>query len=366
MKLVAWTFYLSPLVSAASAQSDSPSCFPPVSPKGLSVHEDGALYVLDTAHGLQEYSALDGTFVETLTDQTNADGGVQVVADTIFVSAVSNSGGTVEKFDLTGKSLATFPSSISTSTSDEEFTPGGYDVAVAADGTVYVSNYVANGVEVYDGATGDHLGQILGDTHALGIAFGPDDMLYAAINGDDEVRRFTPSSDGNYTLVDAFINGRSGSRTRLGPRGVTVNQDDYLVYVCWSDSQELTEYSQSGAELRWWFPGGSVSAIVAGEDDDSVGSGNALSPLYVAVDSGGDVYVSAQVEDGGDADVFRYDGATGDEVGLLSSCWEGGFCFVNLLYPPLRLARIDYFGLTSTAVHEVSTPLWDLVFWRGP
>lgn len=331
MKLVAWTFYLSPLISAASAQSDSSGCFPPVSPKGLSVHEDGALYVLDTAHGLQEYSALDGTFVETLTDQTKAEGGVQVVADTIFVSSASSSGGTVEKFDLTGKSLASFPSSASTSTGDEESTAGGYDVAVAADGTVYVSNYLANGVEVYDGATGEHLWQILGDTRALGIAFGPDDMLYATVNGEDEVRRFTPSSDGNYTLVDAFINGASGSRTRSGPWGVTVNQDDYLVYVCWSGSQELTEYSQSGAELRWWFPGGGVSAIVAGEDDDSVGPGSALSPLYVAVDSGGDVYVSAQDEDEVEADVFRYDGATGDEVGLLSSCWEGAYCFVRLL-----------------------------------
>lgn len=325
MKLVPWTFCLSALISVASSQrqSDSPSCFPPVSPKGLSVHEEGALYVLDTAHGLQEYSALDGAFVGTLTDQPKSEGGVQVVGDTIFVSAASNSGGMVEKFDLTGALLDTFPSS--SSVDDVELTAGGYDVAVAADGNVYVSNYLSDGVEVYDGSTGEHLMQVLGDTRALGIAFGPDGMLYAAINGEDEVRRFTTSSEGNLTLVDAFINGGSGSRTRSGPWGVTVNQDDYLVYVCWAGSQEVTEYSQSGAELRWWFPGESVSAIVAGEDDDTSGAGNALSPLYVAVDGGGDVYVSAQVEDGGEADVFKYDGATGDEVGLLSSCWEGEF-----------------------------------------
>ncbi|CAN0068103.1 unnamed protein product, partial [Laminaria digitata] len=266
------------------------------SPKGLSVHEDGALYVLDTAHGLQEYSTLDGSFVGTLADETKSEGGVQVVGDTIFVSAASNSGGTVHKFDITGTLLETFPSSLS----DVDLTAGGYDVAVAGDGTVYVSNYLSDGVEVYNGKTGEHLMQVLGDTRALGIAFGPDDMLYAAINGEDEVQRFTTASDGNLTLVDAFINGGSGSRTRSGPWGVTVNQDDYLIYVCWAGSQEVTEYSQSGAELRWWFPGQSVSAIVAGEDDDSSGPGNALSPLYVAVDGGGDVFVSAQVEDEGD------------------------------------------------------------------
>lgn len=325
--VVTWLSCLPPLISVARAQQQTTTstaeCDTPDTPRGLGAHEDGSLYILDVGVGLQEYNRFDAGYVGLLTDTTSAQGGVEVVGDTIFVSAASSSGGTVKKFDLTGSLLQTFPSSSGT----DEAPPGGYDVAVAEDGTVYVSNYLSDGVEVYDGTTGEHLRQVLEDTRALGIAFGPDGMLYAAINADNEVRRFQMSTDGqNFTLVDAFINGGSGSRVRTGPWGITVNQDDYLIYVCWAGSKELTEYSQSGAELRWWFPGQETDGVVAGGDDDGAGTGNAgtpLSPWYVTVDNAGDVYVTAQNEDVAGAGVFKYDGATGDKVDFLPVCGEG-------------------------------------------
>lgn len=293
-------------------------------PSGVGIHENGAIYVVDSGTGIRQYKA-DGSANGVLTADTDAEGGLEVVDDAVFVAPASASDGTVQKFDLSGVLSQAF----SDSGSSLSATPGGYDVAVAADGSVFVSNFLSDGVEVYDGTTGEYLRTELEDTHALGIAFGPDGLLYATINADDEVRRFMESPQGgNFTLVDAFINGQSGSRIRSGPWGVAVNQDDYLIYVCWAGSKEVTEYSQSGAEMRWWFPGQSDAASNAQADDDfdaSVDPGTAMSPWYVAVDEGGDIYVSAKNEDATEADVFVYDGTTGDEVGSLGNCLEGAF-----------------------------------------
>lgn len=343
---LAWLPWLPLLPSAVDGQQNndtSASCQAPVNPRGLGVHEDGALYVLDAGVGILAYNSSDGVFLGNFAD-TEAEGGLSVSLDTIFVSAASASSGTVEVFDLDANLAGTFPAA----SSDRDAPPGGYDVAVDAAGDVYVSNFLEDGVEVYDGATGEYLWQILGDIRALGIAFGPNGLLYAAINGDDEVRRFEISAEGNSTLVDAFINGGSGSNTRVGPWGVAVNQEDYLIYVCWADSKELTEYSESGAELRWWVPGLDASATIApgaggsggdddeGEGDGTGGGGAALSPWYVAVDDAGDVYVSATDEDGVETDVLKYDGATGDEIGRVSECAEGASaltltcCFVSV------------------------------------
>lgn len=332
---LAWLPWLPLLPSAVDGQQNndtSTSCQAPVNPRGVGVHEDGSLYVLDAGVGILAYNSSNGVFLGIFAD-TEAEGGLSVSLDAIFVSAASATSGTVEVFDLDANLAGTFPAA----SSDRDAPPGGYDVAVDAAGDVYVSNFLEDGVEVYDGATGEYLRQILGDTRALGIAFGPDGLLYAAINGDNEVRRFEISAEGNSTVVEAFINGGSGSNTRVGPWGVAVNQEDYLIYVCWADSKELTEYSQSGAELRWWVPGQDASATVAGGtggsdagDDDGEGGGTggggaALSPWYVAVDDAGDVYVTATDEDGVEADVLKYDGTTGDEIGRVSECAEGAY-----------------------------------------
>lgn len=64
-------------------------------------------------------------------------------------------------------------------------------------------------------------------------------------------------------------------------------------------------------------PGGENS-----QTGDAASGSTVLSPWYVAVDAGGDVYVSASVE-GEAADVFKYDGDSWEEVGQLSTCLSG-------------------------------------------
>lgn len=326
--LLAW----GTLSQAQNSTDSSGTCAAPSNPRGVGIHDDsGTLYVLDGGEGLKEYGLTDGVLISpaaaTATDAaaSTAEGGVHVVGDAIFVSAASDSAAqdAVEKFDLTGSLLQSFGSS------GGDHSSAGYDVTVAADGSVYVSNYVTAGVEVYDGTTGEHLRTILEETKALGIAFGPDGLLYAAVDETDVVQRYeeTLNGGGNFTLIDSFINGGSGSRIRSGPAGLFVDQEDYRIYVCWAESFELTEYSQSGAELRWWFPGQDVDFVLAGADDDEAGTnagGTGLSPLHVAVSESGDIFVSAYDPEGVlDADVFKFGGSTGEEVGRLSDCFGG-------------------------------------------
>lgn len=140
----------------------------------------------------------------------------------------------------------------------------------------------------------------------------------------------------NLTLIDAFIYGLSGSHVRQGPWGIAVNPDDYLIYVCWEDTKELTEYSQSGEEMRWWEPGlqGSDGAPVTATSGGSSSASSAvgLAPRFVALDGAGDVYVSASAASGaGGGDVFKYDGGSAEEIGRLSTCFGGEFIFFHFV-----------------------------------
>lgn len=184
----AWLRLLPILLAVPNAQTDpNVTCAKPTDPRGIAVHESGALYVLDPGQGvMHEFDAVEGQYIGTVTTETGiAAGGLQVVGDYLLVCPASETNGTMEVISLkNGTVVNTF------SGEEEVVTPGGYDVAVDANGTVYVSNYVDVGVKVYNGTTTEYLGSVIEDTQVMGLAFGPDDILYATVPEVDEVRRF--------------------------------------------------------------------------------------------------------------------------------------------------------------------------------
>lgn len=182
------------IAAVANAQKDpSLFCVRPTDPRGISVHDaSGALYVLDPGDGAVHYFATsDGQYIGNLTDSTGAaGGGLEVVGDYVLVAPASDTDSTVEMIDVeNGSVFMTFPGEDETV---ESLPPpaGGYDVAVDANGTVYVSNYESTGVKMYNGTTGLYMGSIITDMNVLGIAFGPDDILFATIPDTDTVGRF--------------------------------------------------------------------------------------------------------------------------------------------------------------------------------
>lgn len=176
-------------ITVADAQLDtSLVCVRPATPRGLGVHASGTLYVLDPGEGMiHEYNTADGQYLGNLTDNSGvAGGGIEVVGGRVFVAPASETDGTVEELAVANGSVAmTFPGE------GNPAPAGGYDVAVDSNGTVYVSDFVDFGVRVYNGTTGDYVERILSDTKVLGVAFGPDDILYASIPEDDTVRRYS-------------------------------------------------------------------------------------------------------------------------------------------------------------------------------
>lgn len=176
------------LVAAVSAQNHGDvTCEKPTDPKGVAVHDSGALYVLDPGQGvIHEFNGTDGQYMRMLTTSIGAAaGGLTVFGDSLYVSPASETDGTVEVISV-GDSGVT----MKLPDQGETVARGGYDVAVDANGTVYVSNYLDVGVRVYNGTTGDYLGDTIEDMNVLGLAFGPDDILYATVPADDSVKRY--------------------------------------------------------------------------------------------------------------------------------------------------------------------------------
>lgn len=171
------------------------------------MHSSGALYVLDAEVGtVREYDIEDGQYSGELIADDNvagtavAEGGLKVDGDFVFVAPGAGGGtsgeNTVAKIDASssagggGEIILSFPSSAG---SDDDITDeifDGYDVALDAHGGVYVSNFVSGGLNVYNGTTGEYLRTILEDVKVMGVAFGPDDILYASVPEDNTIQRF--------------------------------------------------------------------------------------------------------------------------------------------------------------------------------
>lgn len=190
--VIAWLLTVATAAVVVDAQLDSSLvCVRPTDPRGIATHND-SLYVLDPGEGaVHRYHHVDGQYVGTLTTSTGtAGGGIKAEDGYLYVSPASETDSTVKKMDAENGGVdMEFPGA---SEPIEQVPPaaGGYDVAIDANGTVYVSNYVSPGVKTYNGSTGLYMGTILEDTNVLGVAFGPDDVLYVSVPDTDTIARY--------------------------------------------------------------------------------------------------------------------------------------------------------------------------------
>jgi DNA-binding beta-propeller fold protein YncE len=150
-------------------------------------------------------------------------------------------------------------------------------VAVSASGEVFVCDYTANRVDVYDlsgqvlrswGGTGTAPGKL---REPCRLAVGSDESVYVTDSANGRVQRFSPTGD-----VLAII-GQEG-RGRFGcPRGVAVGPDG-LVYVTDGLRDRVVVFDENGHFVRQWGSTGT-------------GPGRFEVPKDVAVAPGGRVYV---------------------------------------------------------------------------
>ena len=180
-----------------------------------------------------------------------------------------------------------------------------YDVTAAVvdeDGTftsseLLVANYLAAAVPELDGNTGDALRSFFDPalTFPLGVAVGPDGLLYTTALSTNLVVRFDLTT-GLY--VDTFVPSGSGGLT--SPTGIDfANNGDLLVASLGTNSVKRYD-ATSGAYLGDFIPSGPDQVVA---------------PVDLEFGSDGLVYVSSWTN----SDVRRYNGDTGAFVDVFVS-----------------------------------------------
>ncbi len=222
---VAWT------VGTPGVEGDGESSF--YRPEDVDVSPDGVVYVADSRnHRIQAFGT-DGAPLRTIgakgTGQTEFDcpQGVAVSADgRLYVADTCNH--RVQVLDAQGRHLDTLGVTGSPGATNERFhSPS--DVAVDSLGRVYVADTANHRVQMFDEqlgfvATTGTTGAPGDEFHELNspkrLAIDDHDRLYVADSGNNRVQVF--ASDGTYLTT---VGGASGSRTGdlRDPRGIAVD-----------------------------------------------------------------------------------------------------------------------------------------------
>jgi tripartite motif-containing protein 71 len=121
------------------------------------------------------------------------------------------------------------------------------DVAVAANGNLWVTDFFNNRIEKLS-ESGGYLGQITGEgtaklTNPIATAIDPAGHLWVLDRGNNRVEEFTESGG----LIRAF--GGSGTSVLNGPSGIAVDSKGH-VWVADSTNNRLEEFSETGTLIR--------------------------------------------------------------------------------------------------------------------
>ncbi|MCB1215144.1 MAG: NHL repeat-containing protein, partial [Deltaproteobacteria bacterium] len=177
-------------------------------------------------------------------------------------------------------------------------------ISFGPDGNVYVSAFSSNSVIAYQHPLGDPLGDPLGmdsvDFIAPGLdglnsptahVFAPDDSLYVASFGTDQILHYDANGDslGMGPFVDTDLDGRPDAPSEIifGPDG--------NLYVSSAASDEVLVYDPDTGDLLEVFVGPDA------EGRPDYPSGMAFGP-------DGDLYLISRLS----SEILRYDGMTGE------------------------------------------------------
>lgn len=149
------------------------------------------------------------------------------------------------------------------------------DVAVAPDGTIYVSDAANHRIQAFDpsgeflftwGAEGTGLGQF---NEPWGVAVGPEGNVYVADTWNHRIQAF--SAEGEFLWTQGTFANTQGSPDQQvgnfwGPRDIAVDAAGNL-YVTDTGNKRIQQFSAEGEFLRVWGGGG----IIAGAFEEPVG-----------------------------------------------------------------------------------------------
>jgi DNA-binding beta-propeller fold protein YncE len=179
------------------------------------------------------------------------------------------------------------------------------DVAYRTDGDLFVTCLGGNGVNWFDGATGNALGAfVLGGTGGLfaprSLGFGPNGNLFVS-SGSGEILRFDGASG---AFVGAFVDANGNGSGPLDPYGFRFHGGALFVTSFFDDTVRKFD-AASGAFL---------ATVVAS------GSGGLDGPTALDFGPGNDLFVASSANDS----VRRYDGATGAFESVFVASGAGG------------------------------------------
>lgn len=235
---------------------------------------------------------------------------------------------------------------------------GPWDVAVGADGRVFVTDLFNSRVQVFSasgayldqwGSAGSGPGQF---TYPNGIAVSPvNGTVYVVDSGNHRVQHFTASGEFLGTW------GEEGSQPGqfLRPNGIDVAVDG-SVYVVDSLNDRIQEFDADGGFVRSW------GTRLAGASE----------PQSVALDEYGEVFITASEREAppGTDTGARVLGFTADGVYQPSWSWGDGTVGPPLIHP-VGIARIEHDllvvdGESTSVVQRRETQGALLTQWGGP
>ncbi|MDQ3225402.1 MAG: hypothetical protein M3Q50_02060 [Chloroflexota bacterium] len=263
-------------------------------PYALSIDPAGNLWVADSDKGRFQIFAPDGTFIETWGAPGN-DEGQFIFSDPTgrdsygFGDAAFDAGGNLYVVDPGNYRVQKFAPDrrFLLSWGDEGVGDGQFLVATAiavdAAGTVYISDERRADVQMFDGQ-----GTFLGAFGGLGIeegqfilpegmAIDPRGMIWVVDRGNSRLQQFTSTGE-----LRAIV-GRSG----YDDGEFSVPQD-----VAIDGGGRLYVIERDGDRLQVLTPDGRMLAVAGGPTDGDPTTDDFNSPLGVAVDAAGTVYVS--------------------------------------------------------------------------
>ncbi|MBR1368723.1 hypothetical protein RJ53_04045 [Methanocalculus chunghsingensis] len=196
-------------------------------------------------------------------------------AGNIYVVDAGNN--RIQKFDSNGTFLTSWKGG--GGTWDDGLLLGGAEIAIDADGFVYLSQgtrirkYDGEGTFISEwGSYGSGEGQF---QDARGIALDSNGTIYVADYFVNRIQTFTPN--GTFITQYQFSQGSGDGEFGLGPVGISID-DDGAMYITDILNNRVQKFDQNGAFLAQWGSHGS---------DD----GQFRSPSGILVDGAGGVYV---------------------------------------------------------------------------
>ena len=230
-------------------------------PRNLAVAEDGSIYVADSMNHRIVHLDQEGEMINSwggsLSDsagQFNEPWSLSIGPDgSIYVADTWNH--RIQKFTSEGEFITNW--GFFDQTQDQLAFWGPRDVAVDRDGNVIVTNTGNKRIAIFD-ENGNAISQFGGFgfqpgefDEPVGLAVGPNGVLYVADTWNQRVQSFIPNGDGSYLTFNMWdINGWFGQSLNNKPYMTT--DDEGNLYVADTEAVRVLVFDENGDFQYYW------------------------------------------------------------------------------------------------------------------